>query len=542
MPAYQSLNQATAPGGYLANFLNKAVPISTPKPTANQTMGVQAKAPQVAPKTNTLPNNMSVASNSKGGYFGSLPKVQNPSSNLTPEQTANNAKIAQGGFKAQDVVGTPTTPSAPTTPSPAPTPAPQPQPTQAPTPAPAEQPKPTEFATYTGSLAGAPEQNKVYADRAREIANTAGQTISDIGQQGAKGIAGYRTTGTSPVAEGNAAVLAQTTAAQQQAVAQGAQMELAGNQQGLTAQSQGQTGLYGAAGLVKPESGATFFGSPLSGNVVGTGGVGNYTGNPLIDNSVSGAIETVRRGGSTTDAMNQLVGGSVAQQAFIREMQKIDPSWTPTSSNAIVQSNLEQSKKYQDQALSLDTTLKQIDNTTNVVTNFLNGAGLNNDRLPAVNEAVNKYINNVENPAAIRGGLLLYMNEIKNLQQKIVEAGGLTPTDSGYQIATTDPTHLNIKDLIPYIQNLRNVGQTRLEPIQNAAKLSSRGGGNLQTGTQAEANPAPAFAKDISGQDIVKSAQSGTLPKAAIGTIGSATANLLGGGAGLFDWLSKLGT
>ena len=90
----------------------------------------------------------------------------------------------------------------------------------------------------TNAIAG----NQQYQDQATAIANAAGQKMSDIGGQGARGEAGYLTTGTSPVGEGNAAVLAQTTAAQQQAVAQGANMQLQGTAQGLIGQNQQQTG------------------------------------------------------------------------------------------------------------------------------------------------------------------------------------------------------------------------------------------------------------------------------------------------------------
>ncbi len=97
-----------------------------------------------------------------------------------------------------------------------------------------------------GLVSDTAQGNRRYADKAQNIVDAAGQKISDIGGQGARGAAGYLTTGTSPVAEGNAAILAQTTAAQQRAVAEGANMQLAGNSQGLQAQSQEQSG-YGTA-------------------------------------------------------------------------------------------------------------------------------------------------------------------------------------------------------------------------------------------------------------------------------------------------------
>lgn len=121
---------------------------------------------------------------------------------------------------------------------------------------------------------------------AQDIANAAGQKISDIGGQGARGQAGYLTTGTSPVGEGNAAILGQTTAAQQQAVAQGANMQLSGNEQNINAlnnvgtlgtNQQGQNiGALGTAGsLVNPLGNTPYAIDPTTGQPIGGGNVNN---------------------------------------------------------------------------------------------------------------------------------------------------------------------------------------------------------------------------------------------------------------------------
>lgn len=167
-------------------------------------------------------------------------------------------------------------------------------------------------------------QNQVLSQRAQDIANTAGQKISDIGGQGARGEAGYLTTGTSPVGEGNAAVLAQTTAAQQQAVAQGANMQLAGTQQGLTAQNQTQTGynqasgnaltgqgqgisgLTNTAGLVSPTQVPynTQYVDPLTGKIVGGGGTSGS-----LNDSLNSVITGLKKGTmSYADAQGALSG------------------------------------------------------------------------------------------------------------------------------------------------------------------------------------------------------------------------------------------
>lgn len=130
---------------------------------------------------------------------------------------------------------------------------------QQPVQAPAPQVQPAVTPTFRGFIGGLAQQagtpgqnmqdyqnslarNTQLGEQAQRIASEAGQRMEDIGRQSARAQAGYLTTGTSPVAEGNAAIQAQTAAAQQQAVAQGAQTALTGNQQALGAQGQLQSG------------------------------------------------------------------------------------------------------------------------------------------------------------------------------------------------------------------------------------------------------------------------------------------------------------
>jgi len=141
--------------------------------------------------------------------------------------------------------------------------------------------------------------NQALAKRAQDIASAAGQQISNIGGEGARGEAGYLTTGTSPVGEGNAAVKALATAAQQQAVAQGANMALQGTAQGLTAQGQTQQGYGTAGGLGTTGQGQGISGlgtaaglaAPGSSNYSVTPGTSTYnalnpTGQPLATGNV----------------------------------------------------------------------------------------------------------------------------------------------------------------------------------------------------------------------------------------------------------------
>ena len=145
-------------------------------------------------------------------------------------------------------------------------------------------------------------RNLELANQANKIATQAGQRISDIGQQGAMAAAGYRTTGTSPVGEGNAAVINQSTAAQQQAVAQGANMQLAGVQQGLSAQGQTQSALGQAAGYTQPTTQFGVLTNPQTGQPV-SGNVGNAI-------TMGTNINSIQEGQQKINNLDQQAGGA----------------------------------------------------------------------------------------------------------------------------------------------------------------------------------------------------------------------------------------
>lgn len=87
--------------------------------------------------------------------------------------------------------------------------------------------------------------NRAIGQKSADIQSQYAKQFADVGQRAA----GYGSSGTSPVAFGNEAVVKQTGAAQQQALAQAGQMALQGTGQELTAQNQAQSGINTLAGL-----------------------------------------------------------------------------------------------------------------------------------------------------------------------------------------------------------------------------------------------------------------------------------------------------
>lgn len=108
---------------------------------------------------------------------------------------------------------------------------------------------PNSYQGLLGQGASAASGNAAVGQSAANIAADYGKKIAAVGQQGANAQAGYETTGTTPVAEGNSGVIARNVAAQQTALATGESAALAGTGQQLTAQQQETAGLTNLANL-----------------------------------------------------------------------------------------------------------------------------------------------------------------------------------------------------------------------------------------------------------------------------------------------------
>lgn len=194
-------------------------------------------------------------------------------------------------------------------------------------------PAPSTFQSATSGLLNAPQQNADIGAKALAISQDYGQKIADVGGQGARFEAGQRTTGTSPVAEGNAAVTAQTTAAQQQALATGAAASLQGIGYQLTGQNQGQNALNYAGNLTQPQLGQ--FGQAYYDPVTGqaTSGGQNASLNPIAN--IQSIAQQVANG-QISPAQGYALGGSVPnfQGALNQAILGLNPNFNQASAQA----------------------------------------------------------------------------------------------------------------------------------------------------------------------------------------------------------------
>lgn len=183
-----------------------------------------------------------------------------------------------------------------------------------------------EYASDTGRYGAG---NIPIGQSAANIASTYGQEIAAAGGKGAQFEAGQLTTGTSPVAEGNAAVTAQTTAAQQQALATGEEAALQGTQQELTAQDQAATAANEAAGQA-----TTGQGQKLGGLESAAAAIAPQQNYPFVFNPATGTYTNAATGStaSASDLADAVLNGKMSYADA-----KSGASYLGTSSEAQLQ-------------------------------------------------------------------------------------------------------------------------------------------------------------------------------------------------------------
>lgn len=292
-------------------------------------------------------------------------------------------------------------------------------------------------------VSNAAASNAALAERAQAIADTAGKEFASIGKKGAAAETGYLTTGTTPVAEGNAAVVARTTAAQQQAVAQGAQTQLSGIDKGLTAAQQAASGFASAGNLAQ---GALNTGAGVAAPVQVP--YGNQFLNPVTGQPVSGGSGTlndavalqVQRVQNGTAGYNDAVQAlSAYGQAGVNALQQsLGPNFNIAQSNTLAgqQGSIGPALGFATTALdNLDTAaqaLSSLQKTNspgiNAISNwgsFVTGLGSEKTRayVQATQEARNAYASVL---ASVRGG---------------------TPTDYSGQAQAAIPDHPTPNDI-----------------------------------------------------------------------------------------------
>lgn len=276
------------------------------------------------------------------------------------------------------------------------------------------------FPEVVTSLAGYSTRNNALSDKAQQIGDTYGREYADIGKKGAAAGLGYLTTGTNPVAEGNAANVARTTAAQQSAVAAGETAALQGVNTGITANNAGASALSSAGNLAQPQVtsyGQTSF-NPATGEFAGGGSLPAEVMQQYAQMAASGQYAGIPSFITSNPVLNAQL--NVAAKS-------LNPSYTPVGAAAAsgVLSGIPAMQ-------SASTAAEGIKNTIN--TYLQANPNLNPSDLAAGNK-LQQWIQGQQLTDPKYQTLFDYLNEYTNTIAPILGVGG-NPTDLKTRIAS----------------------------------------------------------------------------------------------------------
>lgn len=436
---------APASTGLVGSMVGASAPVSPENTAPTQTTGTQH--PGDPGFTPIAPNKTQTATaeyNSDGTYAGTLP-AGSTANNATPGPTTFGGIVGGLTTAAQNGSGVAN--------------------------------------TAANGLLQAPNQNQVLGDKAAQIGESYGKQIAQAGTQGAEFGAGQLTgMGTSPVASGNAAVTAQTTAAEQQALATGEQAALQGNAQQLTAQNQGQAGLTNAGSI-----GNTSQSNVQSGLASAAGyaqpsptAQGQTTYDPLT-NSFSGGsygtnlqtvVQAIKSGNmGYTNGVNSLSGLSPTAKADV--LAALGPNFdtvasdantsargqnittggtTGTSTAAQGYSGAAQTyTAYQGANTAAESQAKQVQS-------ILGSTGLNSG-VPDYNKAINSLSGRLG--ATNVAQLSTALTELQNMYSQILSVGGTTPSGSESQALQVLNPNSSAAQINASIQQLQQASYNR---------------------------------------------------------------------------------
>lgn len=316
------------------------------------------------------------------------------------------------------------------------------------------------FPTVTASLANrANTPNEQYLEGLKRYGELS-KEIADVGQKAAKAEAGYATTGTTPVAEGNAAVIARTQAAQQAALGQEQQAALTGAGLGQSQQTLEQNALATAAGLAKPTPaayGQTVF-NPVTGEYSGGGGLPADVLDQYATMAANGQISAVPSFITSNPVLNAQLNAAAKAK---------NPNYNPITSAA--QGNVQATIP------ALETANTAAEGIKNKITSFLDANPALNASDLALANAAQQWIQGKQLTDPKYQTLFNYLSEYTNTLAPILGVGG-DPTNLKTEIAqgfiNGVASGASIKEV------LNNMSQLATGKIQDL-KSGSTGGGTV---------------------------------------------------------------
>lgn len=137
---------------------------------------------------------------------------------------------------------------------------------------------------------------------------------------------------------------------------------------------------------------------------------------------------------------------------------------------AAIDTNAGLGSEYQKQAADLSKTLSQIDSLSPRLVQFLTENKLNEQGLPLYNQPIGVFMSQA-NPAA-RTSANAMLAELKTYTAQVLGSSGLNPTEVSDTVNSFDFSQLSPSQMQVFVENLRAMAQSRLQPIQQTSAAS----------------------------------------------------------------------
>lgn len=368
---------------------------------------------------------------------------------------------------------------------------------------------------YTQQTADYAAGNLPIGQSAKNIADNYGKQIAQVGQAGSQFEAGQLTTGTSPIAQGNAAVTAQSTAQQQTALAQGEQAALQGTGQQLTAQGQAANASSAAAGAANTAQANEQSGLASAGQLAAPTPTaqGQTTFNPLTGQFSGGSYQQ-----NVQDVANAIKNGNIGYSAGADSLSSLSPtakadllaslgsgfdtvasdanatakgSNIQTGGTATTGANatgLSQSIQAETQLNAAATSAQAL---ATQVSSALQNAGLNLTNSSDANTAINNLQSRLGNAAYTQ--LNIAVNDARSQYAAILQSSGsATPTEAGNMANENISANMSPKQILAAIDQLNNGVKARQDAahqqttqFQNQLSSSGKGSGSSNSSSSA---------------------------------------------------------
>ena len=327
--------------------------------------------------------------------------------------------------------------------------------------------------------------NAAIGQNAADITSEYAKQYNQIGQQGENSALGYESGQLSPIGQGNALAILNTTANKQKELEGAGQLALTGTGQQLTAQNQEANAYNQVGGLVSPQMQfgqltnvtGNNAGSPING--------GAYGSNPQLQAAVSQAVQLAQKAGPNDPSVQALLStfGMPGQVLFNQAMQQQSGgSYNPATMSTQVATNNANITKAQTESVDTGKALQQIDAITPVLTTFLSQSGMNPYDAQLYNGPVNDYISKIGGSGKA-AQWAAQMGDLKNYTSQLISSGyGGTPTGAEASTLAQDPSKLSYKDLTSYLQTLKDLGGNRKAVLDST--IQQLGGSSGYTGNQ----------------------------------------------------------